>query len=309
MGVELYDVDAEFTRVMDEFFAASDAVGRQLRDDWLTASPGPEYDDCSRAQPLLFAVGCALASAVVARGLHPTVVTGHSVGELAAAAVAGVFRIADSGHVMRARTDAMARTEPGGMLAVACGTDRVREVLGTDRETAGTSVAVAAINSPRQTVLSGATAALARAFELLMAWGVACHPVKARQAFHSPLCTDAAAYFGALLGQVPLRPPVITIRSTSTGRDVTDEEAVDPTFWSVQLARPVLYWFAVDDLLTSGDYLLLEAGPAGSCSAALRRHPSLRSGASVVLPLLSASPNEDGRLVFDTSVSTALEHH
>lgn len=304
MGADLYGVEPTFTAVMDEFFAAGGADGPRLRADWLSERPGPDFDDCCRAQPLLFAVGAALAFAVIARGLRPAVLVGHSVGELAAAAVAGVFSIADGSRVMAARTTAMAATEPGGMLAVAAGVDRIREVLGGDPAEHG--VAVAAINSPYQTVLSGATAELRAAEKVLTAEVVACRPVKARQAFHSPLCAGAAVRFGELLRRVELRPPAIPIRSTCTARDVTDAESVTPEFWSAQLARPVLFWPAMDGLLASGDRVLLEAGPKGSCAAVLRLHPAVRSGTHVVLPLLPPASRGKAPAVFDASVTAAL---
>ncbi|WP_327290500.1 acyltransferase domain-containing protein [Streptomyces sp. NBC_01198] len=304
MGADLYRVEPTFTAVMDEFFAAGGAEGRRLRADWLAEQPVPDFDDCCRAQPLLFAVGAALAFAVIARGLRPTVLVGHSVGELAAAAVAGVFSIAEGSRVMAARTAAMAATEPGGMLAVAAGVGRIREVLGADLAEQG--IAVAAINSPYQTVLSGATAELRSAERALTAEVVACRPVKARQAFHSPLCAGAAARFGELLGRIELRPPAITIRSTCTARDVTAAESVTPEFWSAQLSRPVLFWPAMDDLLRSGSRLFLEAGPKGSCAAVLRLHPAVQSRTHVVLPLLPAASRADARAVFDESVGAAL---
>ena len=305
MGADLYGVEPTFTAVMDEFFAAGGDDGLRLRDAWLCEQPGPEFDDCFRAQPLLFAVGAALALAVIARGLRPRVLVGHSVGELAAAAVAGVFSIADGSRVMAARTTALAATEPGGMLAVAAGVDRIREVLGADLAEHG--VAVAAINSPYQTVLSGATAPLRAAEQTLKDKVVACRPVKAMQAFHSPLCADAAVRFGELLRRVEFRAPAITIRSTFTARDVTDAESVTPEFWAAQMAKPVLFWPAMDHLLDSGNHVLLEAGPKGSCTAVLKLHPTVQSRANVVFPLLPATPRGDGCRVFDESVAAALE--
>ncbi|MFI2189678.1 acyltransferase domain-containing protein [Streptomyces sioyaensis] len=306
MGMGLYGAEPVFTQVMDEFFVALGEDGPVVRSDWLSAHPGPMFDDCSRAQPLLFAVGSALAAAVVGRDIRPEVLVGHSVGELAAAATAGVFDIQDAGRVMAARTKAMAATVPGGMLAVATGVDRVREVLGNDLGNAsGDGVAIAAINTPRQTVLAGSRVALAAAQSELSAQLIACHPARARQAFHSPLCEEAAAEFSGVFASIALRPPAIAIRSTYTGRDVTDQQAVTPDFWAVQLARPVQYWPAVDSLLQSGRYLLLEAGPGGSSSALLRRHPAIRSGASRVLPLLSTIADNNAYRVFEGAISEA----
>jgi acyl transferase domain-containing protein len=304
MGAGLYGVEAVFTAAMDEFFAAAGEDGAGLRDVWLAERPGDDFDDCRCAQPLLFAVGAALGTAVLARGVRPGVLVGHSVGELAAAAVAGVFSVADGGRVMSARTAAMAATVPGGMLAVAAGPDRVREVLGADLSARG--VALAAVNSPYQTVLSGATAELGLVEKALAAAVVACRPVRARQPFHSPLCEEAALRFGELLGGVPLSVPDVPIRSTATARPVTPSEAVTPSFWAAQMARPVLFWPAVAPLLASGPpRVFLEVGPRGSCAAPLRLDPAVRSGRHAVHSLLPASPRGEALPAFEAAVEVA----
>jgi [acyl-carrier-protein] S-malonyltransferase len=305
MGAGLYGTEPEFTRVMDEFFAASGAAGPRLRDRWLSDRPGPDFDDCSLAQPLLFAVGAALGLAVIARGIKPAVLVGHSVGELAAAAVAGVYSMTDAGRVMAARTTAMADTPPGGMIAVATGVARVTELFGGDL--AGHGLAIAAINSPRQTVLSGAADVLGDAERTLLGAGVACFRVRARQAFHSPLCDAASVRFGELLAPIGFRPPAIPIRSTATGRDVSDGEAVTPEFWATQLARPVLFGAAMDELFNAGNHVVLEAGPAGGVTSVLRKHRSVRSGENVLLPLLPTLSERNSLGVFEESLSATLE--
>ncbi|MFI0717613.1 acyltransferase domain-containing protein [Streptomyces sp. NPDC021224] len=305
MGADLYGAEPVFTAAMDTFFAAAGEDGPALRADWLAEQPGPDFDDCRRAQPLLFAVGAALGTAVLARGLRPTVLVGHSVGELAAAAVAGVFSITDGGRVMAARTAAMATTEPGGMLAVAAGEDRIRDVLGADLAAQG--IAIAAINSPYQTVLSGATAELRLAEKALTTAVVACRPVRARQPFHSPLCEDAAQHFAAQLATLRLSAPRIPIRSTSTTREVTPAQAATPSFWAAQMARPVLFWPALAPLLTpTPPRVFLEAGPRGSCAAPLRLAPTIQSGPHTVLPLLPPTPHHPAPPTFESTLSTAL---
>lgn len=285
MGAGLYGQDAALTAAMDDFFASPGHAGDRLKDWWLSEHPGPSFDDASCAQPLLYAVGHALAAAVVARGVRPDALLGHSVGELTAAAVSGVFDPRDAGRIMEARSRAMSRTVPGGMLVVAGGADALAPFL-TD------SVVVAAINTPRQTALSGPTADLAATAASLTASGFACQPAAARQAFHSPACDVAADDFATVFEQVELAPPRIVIQSTRTGRPVTDAEALDPHFWAGQLARPVQFWAAFDALAQERPFTFLEAGPGGSCSAMTRRHPAVRAGRSVVLPLLPATGSD-----------------
>jgi acyl transferase domain-containing protein len=298
MGAELYGAEPVFTATMDEFFAACGEAGRQLRESWLSPRPGPMFDDCSRAQPLLFAVGCALAKAVIGRGVRVDSLLGHSVGELAAAAVAGVFTVADGARIMLARSAAMARTVPGGMLAVAAGADELDGHLVP-------GVVVGAVNTPRQTVLSGPLRLLAGVADALSRRGFACHFVRSRQGFHSPICAGAAEEFASAFTGLPLRPPAMAIYSTHTGAPVTDEQATSGRFWAVQLASPVRFWDAADTLLSTGRHILFEAGPGGSCGALLRRHPDVRSRRSTVLALLPSLPREDAVAVFERSVAAA----
>lgn len=285
MGAGLYRQDAAFTDAMDDFFGAPGHDGDRLRDQWLAQDPGPSFDDASCAQPLLYAVGHALAATVLARGVLPDALLGHSVGELTAAAVSRVFGPRDAGRVMQARSRAMSRTVPGGMLVVAAGAEALASFLTT-------SVVVAAINTPRQTALSGPTDDLAATAARLSAAGFACQFAAARQAFHSPACEVAANDFAAVFREIQLAPPGIVIQSTRTGRPVTDDEALDPHFWADQLARPVLFWAAFDALARERTFTFLEAGPGGSCSSMTRRHPGVRAGSSVVLPLLPTAGSD-----------------
>ncbi|SDY99740.1 Acyl transferase domain-containing protein [Amycolatopsis xylanica] len=285
MGTGLYGTEPVFTAAMDAFFDAPGHAGATLREEWLAPEQSALFDDVSRAQPLLFALGCALAAMVRAHGVEPDALLGHSVGELSAACTADVFSLADSGKVMRARIDAVAKTVPGGMLAVATDPERIAPYLTP-------AVVIGAVNTPRQLLLSGPAAELAEVAARLSENGFACQPARSEQAFHSPACALAAKEFAEGFRDVTLSAPKVRIQSTGTGSPVTDQEALDPDFWARQLAHPVLFWSALDNLLTEGDdYLLLEAGPGGSCSAMARRHPALKSKRSTLLPLL---PNAGG---------------
>jgi [acyl-carrier-protein] S-malonyltransferase len=281
MGVGLYGKDPFFTATMDDFFTASGDFGDQLRTEWLTAAPDPMFDDVSRAQPLLYALGCALGKTLLGHGVVPDAMVGHSVGELCAATVADVFKVTDGATLMMDRTKAVAKTVPGGMLAVAATPRRVQPYLTP-------TVVIGAYNTPRQVVLSGPAQELAAIERKLLVDGFACQPTKARQAFHSPACDEPAAESEELFRGFGLREPSISIYSTYTGSTVSPGEAVTPAFWAVQMARPVLFWRALDNMLSSADYLLLEAGPRGSCSAMVRRHPAIRAGRSVLLPMIAA---------------------
>ncbi|MEU8674480.1 acyltransferase domain-containing protein [Streptomyces sp. NPDC048560] len=286
MAAGLYGAHGEFTASMDAFFDQQGEQGPLLRTHWLRTAPNPAMDDAAVAQPLLLGVGHALGRAVSGPGGGPGLLLGHSVGELAAACLAGVFDAADVGALASARARVLTDEGHGGMLAVA----------GTPQELSadlGPGVAVAALNGPRQTVLAGPAAALAETAERLRARGRVVRALRSGHAFHSPLMESTALRFGEALVALGPRAPRsgVTVVSTRTGVPVTVRQARDPHFWGGQLATPVRYWPALRHLLDTWGrrpgLLLLDGSADGSLGAPARHHPAVREGASEVVPLLA----------------------
>ncbi|SCF39457.1 Malonyl CoA-acyl carrier protein transacylase [Micromonospora matsumotoense] len=284
MAVELYGREPVFSAVMDEFFALMGGPGQRLRGNWLADRPAVLFDDAATAQPLLFAVGYALGSALRAGGRQPVALLGHSVGELAAAALADVVDLPGAAAVMLARSAVMATAPSGGLLAVGATPAELAPYVGTDDDP--DSVVIGARNAPRQTVLAGPEPRLSAVEHELLAAGWPSRRVRARQPFHSPAVADQARAFSAVFETMPLGSPTVPIWSTRTGQVVDREQAGRPEFWAGQLAAPVLFWPALDALLAHGDYTLVEAGPGQGLSMLARRHPAVRAGRSTVVPLL-----------------------
>ena len=284
MAVELYEREPVFTATLDEFFELLGTEGKLIRSDWLARDPDVPIDDAARAQPLLFGIDYALGRALCAHGIRPAALLGHSVGELAAAALAGTVDLPGAARVMLERSAVMADTVPGGMLAVAASPEQVEFYL--DTGAGADQVVVGARNAPRQSVLAGPEPQLRLVEAALRGAGLLCRRVGARQPFHSPAVAPAAARLAAAIADVPLRPPAIPVWSTRTGAVVTAAQATDHEFWAGQLAAAVLFWPALDNLLASGDWTLVEAGPGQGLSTLARRHPAVRQGGAAVVPLL-----------------------
>ncbi|ONI81619.1 hypothetical protein ALI144C_20185 [Actinosynnema sp. ALI-1.44] len=280
MAVELHGAEPVFTAAMDSFFESMGTVGTELRADWLSEQPRVPLDDASRAQPLLFALGYALGRTLMERGITPSVLIGHSVGELAAAALAGVFDPSGAAQVILARYEAMATAPRGGLLAVSAAASDVERYLD---HSGGTGIA--AINAPNLTVVSGPEAELVQVREVLSANGIGSMRVGSRQPFHCPAVVAAGEKFEAGFAGVTLRPPRIPIISTRTGHPVTPSQAVTPEFWARQLDAPVLYWPALDTLFGAGDYTVVEAGPGKGLSMLAKKHPAVRGRRSSVVSL------------------------
>ncbi|WP_019890102.1 acyltransferase domain-containing protein [Streptomyces purpureus] len=285
MAVELYTREPRFTAVADEFLTALGPEGATVRDDWLACVDGGPADRGTSAQPLLFLIGYAIGEVLASRGIRPAVMVGHSVGELAAATLAGVLDLPAAARILAARCSALEEAPPGGMLAVAGAPETVLDCLRA--RSVGGSVVVGAHNGPQQTVLAGPEPDLSEAERAVRDGGLVARRVRALEPWHSPAMGPAARRFGAAVAAEPLRPPTIPIVSTRTGRVVTDAEAVRPGFWAEQMAAPVLFWPALDAVLGGGAYTVVDAAPAGGLATLARRHPSVRAGRSTVLPLLA----------------------
>jgi acyl transferase domain-containing protein len=286
MGAGLYGHYAAFTAVMDRAFLLLGDAGPELRADWLSDRPSARFDDVIQAQPLLYAVNCALGQQVLSWGVEPAALLGHSVGEMTAATLAGVFGFTSGMMLMRDRMTVFAGTPPGGMLAVAASADEVGPYLD------GSQVAVAAVNATRQLLLAGEREPLAEVGGRLAAGGITCRDVRARQAFHSPVVADAAEQSAAAWASIRLAPPRRTVYSGYLAAILPAATAADPAFWARQPAEPVLFGPALDRLLADGGYLLTEAGPGQSLTALARRHPAVQSGRSDTVALLPARPGD-----------------
>jgi acyl transferase domain-containing protein len=286
MASGLYDADEIFAAQLDAFFGHLGEDGTLLRQEWLTAAADSPVDDASRSQPLLFAIDHAIARSLCARGARPEVLLGHSIGELAAAVLADVLDLPAAARMIAARTAATVHAPAGGMLAVGASPVALQSFLDDPDDPAG--VVVGAWNAPRQTVLAGPSARLAEVTARVADAGLPHRAVGATLPFHSPALRPAARRLTA----------AIPIRSARTAALVTDEQAVDPSFWAGQLAEPVLFWPALDALLTDGDHTLMEAGPGQGLTTIAHRHPAVRRGDSIVVTSLSGKdivPRRSGR--------------
>ncbi|MFI7394411.1 acyltransferase domain-containing protein [Streptomyces tendae] len=288
MGTGLYTSQPVFAETMDEVFAAMGAAGPALRADWLAERPSVPVESAAWAQPLLFAVDVALGRLLMSWGIEPAALLGHSVGELAAAVLAGVFGLGDATALVLDRVSRVAAAPPGGMLAVAASRAEVEPFLAGD-------VVIGAVNAPRHTVLAGPREPLAETARQLDANGLSSRPVPSHTAFHSPVLAPCLAGADERVAATARRPPLITVYSGYTAAPLGAAEALDPGFWARQPMAPVLFWPALDALLSSGDHVLVEAGPGRGLGSIARRHPAVRRGASSVVTLLPSGPGDGGR--------------
>ncbi len=237
-------------------------------------------------QPAIFVVEYALARTWMAHGVRPAAMVGHSIGEFAAAALAGVFSLPDALKLVCARGQLMQAQAAGGMMTVKLSLAAVSECLPAD-------LSVAAENAPASCVVSGPHEALDRFAEHLDKLGVAHRRLQTSHAFHSQMMDAVVPAFRDLVASVARRPPSIPILSTARADWLDAETAMSPDYWAEHLRKPVRYASALGKLLAEGQALLLEVGTRATLATLARQHPALGNSASQALSSLGdAEGNE-----------------
>ncbi|MFH8367581.1 beta-ketoacyl synthase N-terminal-like domain-containing protein [Streptomyces sp. NPDC018031] len=216
-------------------------------------------------QPVLFTVEYALARLWTSWGVTPRAMAGHSVGELVAACLAGVFSLPDAVRLVAGRGRLVAGMPEGAMLGVFLSEEETAARLGD-------GLALAAVNSTGMSVVSGPAGAVEDLRRRLVADGVACRSLHTSHAFHSPSMDAAVEPFVELVRSVPLSPPRIPFCSGVTGTWITDEQATSPEYWGRQLRAPVRFSGALEELLADPATVLLEVGPGRTLTGFARHH-------------------------------------
>jgi phthiocerol/phenolphthiocerol synthesis type-I polyketide synthase E len=229
--------------------------------------PGDWFADTVHQQLGLFAIGYALGRQLDEWGIRPAALVGNSIGEYAAAALAGVWTAADAASLVFERATAMWATEPGRMLAVDAPADRVAARIARFD---GVVVGVAGTGG---VVVSGPAAVVGDLLASDALAGFEVRPLTTLRAFHSALMDPAAAALREILADVPTGQPRLPIVSTRGGGWADPAALRTPAYWADQMREPVLLDAAAGTLLAAGCDTFVELGPGSSMLGTLRRHP------------------------------------
>ncbi|MFJ8857562.1 SDR family NAD(P)-dependent oxidoreductase [Streptomyces sp. NPDC102451] len=288
MGLAAYDRHPVWRRAFDEVAGALDGLLPRPLTDILWAAPGDADAELLNrtlyTQPALFAVEVATYRLYTSLGLRPGFVAGHSIGEVAAAHVAGILDLPDAARLITARGRLMdALPEGGAMLAVAAPEAEAAELLaGLEGQ-----AALAAVNGPASVVLSGAAGVLDELAARAAGHGLRTRSLRVSHAFHSPLMDPMLEEFHGELAALTFRTATVPFVSTVTGEPVT---TTDADYWTEHARSPVRFADAVLRLRDLGAGVFAEAGPGRTLSGLGRE---LTGRAAVHVPLLGADDDVD----------------
>jgi acyl transferase domain-containing protein/thioesterase domain-containing protein/acyl carrier protein len=288
MGRPLYESQPIFRDALDQ----CDEILSELWDgesliDVLFPSDGgdraaAQIHQTQYTQPSLFALEYALAELWRSWGVTPDMVLGHSVGEYAAACVAGAMSLEDGLALIAQRARLMQSVKQVGRMAVVMAApDRVTAAI----EKVGGRVVVAVLNGPENTVISGDADAVERLAAQFTEDGVQVKMLNVSHAFHSPLMDEMLDEFEQFASQIEFRAPLVPLAANLTGRWMNDPPTA--RYWRDHLRNAVQFAASMERIAEAEPKLIIEIGPTPSLLGMGRRCvpkleaawlPSLRQG-------------------------------
>ncbi|WP_420226765.1 SDR family NAD(P)-dependent oxidoreductase [Pigmentiphaga litoralis] len=271
MGKALYDTEPVFRACVDKCSALlRPHLALDLRELLYptadqAAAAAERLAQTAITQPALFVIEYAMAQWWQHQGIQPDAMLGHSIGEYAAACVAGVFTLEDALSIVAARGRLIQSMPPGAMLAISLPEKELRahRYAGCD---------LAAVNAADLCVLSGPADAIERAEQDILSRGIGARRLHVSHAFHSAMVEPMLARFEDLLATAPLRAPTIPFLSNVTGQWITNDQATSPAYWANHVRSTVRFADGLGVLLEKSDRVLLEVGPGDTLTALARRH-------------------------------------
>ncbi|TIR16623.1 MAG: amino acid adenylation domain-containing protein [Mesorhizobium sp.] len=271
MGQELYEEEPVFRNAIDECakwlneLAHIDFRPLLYREGKSNGELEPQLE--AIIQPVIFATQYAMAKLFNSWGIFPAAVIGHSIGEYAAAHFAGIISLPDAIRLTLIRGQLTSRMPAGGIVAVSLSPEDLQPYWNE-------RLSLAAINGPRQCVVSGAASEIEAFHERLKARSIASKRIRVSHAVHSSLLDPILPEFRIHAAQVDLHAPQMPFMSTVLGDWLEPDVRLDGSYWVGNLRETVQFHQAFDRLVQSGHELFLEMGPGAALTGHSKRFKS-----------------------------------
>ena len=308
MGETLYEREPVFRSVLDRCDRLLfDERGISLL-DVMFGRNGTDglLDEPTWTQPAIYSLECALAALWESVGIKPSVVVGHSLGEIAAAQVAGVFTLEEGLRFAAARGTLLGTTRgDGAMAAVFASASRVASAVDEHNATSDDADLSVAVDNGTQQVVSGPAKSLEAVLERFEAEDVKVARLRRSPAYHSALMDPALDDLEAAVKDIADAPPAPSVPFVSniTGRLMEQNERMDAAYWRRQVREPVAFRSCVETLAEMGVDAVVEIGPHAVIGpvVAMTWPESAPAGGLVVLQSLRRPPRDAEEPVVDTS--------
>ncbi|MBF0135019.1 MAG: SDR family oxidoreductase [Magnetococcales bacterium] len=288
MGRQLYETSPLVRDTLNQCDSVlKPLLGRSLLEVLFAPEQAAELDQTGNTQPAMFALEVALARLWQSWGVEPVAMLGHSVGEYAAACVAGLFTLEEGLHLIAARARGMQSLPAGGaMSAILADEATVSAVVATH----GDALSVAGVNGPRNTVISGTRAAVDQVVAHFTGLGITCRPLQVSHAFHSALMDPMLEAFRTVANQIPFKTGTIPVIA-NVDAQLPESRLRQGDYWVEHVRRPVRFADGMIQMAARGCNLFVEIGPRptllGMGKGVLETtHPAIANDPGAWLPSL-----------------------
>lgn len=259
MAAQWYATDEAFKNALDECLAAlKPHMQQDLRQcifpTTIDASAHERLKQTEITQPALFAIEYALAQSYLAKGVKPAAVMGHSIGEYAAAVIAGIFSLNDAAKLIARRGQLIQSLPAGSMLAVFQTAEKLAPILTKN-------VDIALINALNITVVAGPTSAIEDFSLQLQQLGIQYQPLHTSHAFHSSMLDTILPEFAQTVASTQRNAPTLSMASNVTGDWLTAEQACSVQYWVDQMRQTVKFVNCIASIEKKLSPYFIELGP------------------------------------------------
>lgn len=262
-------------------------------------SQSTRFRDTEVAQPVICAFEIALAALWKSWGMTPKAVVGHSIGEVAAAHVAGMLSVDEAMRIAHARGHLMqAATGTGTMVAVGLPEAQLLSLLTTH----DLPLDIAAVNAPDVTVVAGPETATSSLTAVLEAQDIFYRVLDVAYAFHSAQMQPFADALPKTLGTIERQAGTLPVISTVTGATITTDQ-LDAAYWGQQLRQPVRFADAIQTLIAEGYTDFIEIGPRAVLTGALKQCIARYDSKATVFSAPTSDPTDERRVLLRTVAS------
>ena len=277
MGRDLYYAEDQhgiaciFRQFLNQVFDLLPKTKQKKYIDIILGNKNPhKINETEFSQFAIFSISYALARTVISLGIKPDGMIGHSIGELTAATIAGIFELKDAVAIVLMRGRIMQKQKPGRLLCVLADVTLVENELDPD-------LWLALDNTTNNCVVGGSMSAVASFEKKAENLGWVTSPINTSHAFHTPMMQEASSEFQKILATYEMHEPSIPIISNQSGTWATKNEMSCPEYWAEQILRPVNFSKCLAEVLKDQKVVFIELGPSNILCSFANSHISKTS--------------------------------